>query len=255
MTAPESQVDTPAEAQPKKTSIIKPVIVIGLVAVAVAGWAGYVWATGTEDGFDFRRFAMLGEEKPLVIYPVRGEVYFNGEAVDDGHIEAVPKINQGADRLFAPIKPDGSFAFYTDIGGRLNSGLPEGEYKLLLIVVHPSPPLTQPGPKLPDEYYEAETTPISITVTSDPAKNHFVIKETGEIQPNPYADRMAGGGGGGFRRPSSNDETEPPADDAKEKTANEANEKASDEVNEKASDAETGDDKAKSNDASDKSDE
>lgn len=243
MTAQESQVDKPAEGQPKKTSIVKPVI--GLVVVAVAGWAGYVWATGVEDGFDFRRFAMLGEEKPLELVATDGEVYFNGKAVNDGHIEAVPKNDTGADRLFAPIKSGGSFKFYTDIGGRLNTGLPEGEYKLLLKVLHPSPPLTQPGRKFPDEYYAAETTPLSVTVTSDPAKNHFVIKETGEIQPNPHAAQMAAGGGG-FSR-SADDETEPPADDATEKS--------SDEANKKTPDAAIGDVEAKSNDASDKGDE
>lgn len=233
MTEPESQIDPPAEAQPKKTSVIKPII--GLVVVAVAGWAGYVWATGIEDGFDFRRFAMLGDEAPLVIYPVRGEVYFNNEPVDEGHLEAVPKIDSGADRLFAPIKPDGSFSFYSDINSRLNTGLPEGEYKLLLMVVHPSPPLTQPAQKFPEKYYNSATTPISITVTSDPAKNHFVIKETGEIQPNPYAEQMAARGGGG----SSDDEAEEKSDGEKDKAPD---------------DGSGQDDEEKSKDASDKGD-
>lgn len=242
MTAPESHVDQTAEGQAKKTSVVKPVI--GLVAVAIAGWASYVWATGVEDGFDFRRFAMLGEKKPLELFAADGEVYFNGKAVDVGHVEAVPQSDPGADRLFAPIKPGGSFKFYTDVGGRLNTGLPAGEYKLLLKVMHPSPPLTQPGRKFPDEYYMAETTPLTITVTTDPTKNHFVIKKTGEIQPNPHAAAMAAGGGGWLNR-SADDEKEPPADDKKEKVSNEANEKVLD--------AETEDEETISNDASDTS--
>ena len=241
MTSPESQDDKPVEGQPKKTSIAKPII--GLFVIAIVGWAGYVWATGIKDGFDFRRFALLGEQKPLELFATDGELYFNGKAIDDGYIEAVPQNDLGVDRLFAPIKAGGSFAFYTDVGGRLNTGLPAGDYKLLLVVLHPSPPLTQPGRKFPDEYYTAETSPVSITVTTDPAKNHFVIKETGEIQPNPNADRMAGGGGG-FRR-SANDETEPPADDETKKPSDEANAPA----------AETADDGGKSNGASDKGDE
>lgn len=158
-------------------------VLLLLVAFSVLGWAGYVWWTG-EGEFDFRRFAFLGEEQTK-LYEAKGKILFNGEPLDHGHIEAraVNPDGKRPDRLIAPIKEDGTFEFYTDFGGSLKRGLPEGTYKLLLKVYHPTRPLEVPQPLLPSEYYEESRTPITIAVTSNPEQNEFLLEREGTFQP------------------------------------------------------------------------
>lgn len=177
---PTTSVSAPEPGQAKIPFLAAGVVLI--FALVVGAWAAYVWVTGP-DGFDVRRFAFLGPQE-FEFVQVNGQVFFNGDLVIEGHLEAVPQADIGdPDRIIAPIKSDGTFQFFTDYGGKLNDGIPAGEYKLLLQVFHPSPGLGAPSPKLPAEYYDVQKTPMSMTVKKD-GENHFIFKETGEIQPD-----------------------------------------------------------------------
>ncbi|MEO2036239.1 MAG: hypothetical protein ABGZ35_29550 [Planctomycetaceae bacterium] len=154
-----------------------------MIPVCVSAWACYVWVTG-ENEFDFRRFALLGPQS-VEFHAVNGEVFFNDEPVDQGYVEAVPVANDHhLTRVIGPINKDGTFELYTEAGGQLTKGVPPGKYKLLLMVSHPSPGMGAPSPMLPPQYYDATRTPLSVIVTSDPARNHIVIKEQGELLPD-----------------------------------------------------------------------
>lgn len=196
MTEAHSQSNLPEETStPREQGGFPVLMLILLVLVTVLGWGCYVWATGEGD-FDFRRFAFLGQEQ-IKIYAAQGQVFFNGEPLTDGHVEAHPVNRENVpDRIIGPLKSDGTFEFYTDFNGTLSEGLPEGEYKLLLIVYHPTRPLETPSPILPDQYYDFAQTPLTIKVTADPQQNNFVFEETGELQPR------GGSSGGGSRRGS-----------------------------------------------------
>jgi len=174
-----SSAETPSV---KEGSSIVSIAVLSLLA-GVTAWACYVWVTG-ENGFDIRRFAMVGERQ-IDFYAVDGEVFFNDEAVRVGHVAAVPVVDRyGLTRVIAPITDDGTFEFYTEVDGKLTKGVPAGEYKLLLMVTHPSPGLGAPSPMMPPEYYDPGRTPLSMAVTSDQDQNHITIKEHGELLPN-----------------------------------------------------------------------
>lgn len=153
------------------------------ILAGVTAWACYVWVTG-EDGFDIRRFAMVGERQ-IDFYDVDGEVFFNDEPVRVGHVAAVPVVDKyGLTRVIGPMNDRGTFEFYTEVDGKLTKGVPTGEYKLLLMVSHPSPGMGAPSPMLPPQYYDPARTPISMSVTSDVAGNHITIKEHGELLPD-----------------------------------------------------------------------
>jgi hypothetical protein len=183
--------------------------IVGVIALSLLGWGCFVWATGT-DGFDFRRFALLGEKKEEVV-PFRGKVLFNGKPIDHGHLEAysVDKSRGTVDRIIAPIKEDGTFEFFTDIKGTLSVGVPVGDYKVLLKVYYPVSGFADPDPMLPPEFYDVQKTPIVISVTSDPKQIDVVLEGTGEIVPQPAAAGNAAAGQRGNRRNAQNDDVPP----------------------------------------------
>ena len=172
-----------AETPPIKEGTSPVRMAVLCTMAGVSAWACYVWGTG-ENGFDIRRFAMVGERQ-INFYAVDGEVFYNDEPVRVGHVAAVPENDSyGLTRVIGPITDDGMFEFYAEVGGKLTKGVPVGEYKLLLMVSHPSPGLGAPSPMLPPQYYDSARTPLSMKVTSDQAKQHIVIKEQGDLLPD-----------------------------------------------------------------------
>ena len=215
-TEPDAQSSSAETPSVKEGSSPVSIAVLCILA-GVTAWACYVWVTG-EDGFDIRRFAMVGERQ-IDFYDVDGEVFFNDESVRVGHVAAVPVVDRyGLTRVIGPITDRGTFEFYTEVDGRLTKGVPVGEYKLLLMVSHPSPGLGAPSPMLPPQYYDPARTPLSMTVTSDPDGNHITIKEHGELLPDVAGQNARS-------RPDEERETEAPAEagDASEDPADTPN--------------------------------
>jgi len=174
-----SSAETPSV---KEGASLVSVAVLCILA-GVTAWACYVWVTG-ENGFDIRRFAMVGERQ-IEFHAVDGDVFFNDEPVRVGHVAAVSVVDRyGLTRVIGPITDNGTFEFYTEVDGKLTKGVPVGEYKLLLMVSHPSPGLGAPSPMLPPQYYDPARTPLSMAVTSDPDGKHITIKEHGELLPD-----------------------------------------------------------------------
>jgi hypothetical protein len=181
-TEPDAQSSSPVTPPTKEGTSPVSIAVLCILA-GVSAWACYVWVTG-ENGFDIRRFAMVGERQ-IDFHAVDGEVFFNDESVTVGHVEAVPVDDRySLTRVIAPITDSGAFEFYTEVDGKLTKGVPAGEYKLLLMVSHPSPGLGAPSPMLPPQYYDPARTPLSMAVTSDQDKKHITIKEQGELLPD-----------------------------------------------------------------------
>ena len=167
-----------------KRGVFAPVAaIVLLLAAGVSVWACYVWIT-SEGDFDFRRFSLQGQQK-IEFYPVTGEVWFNGELIRHGHVEAHP-VSKGysPERVLGAIREDGTFELYSDYRGGLVLGAAAGEYKLLLMVHHPATGFGYPAKLLPTKYYDVAETPITIRVSPGPDKNHIVVKESGELNPN-----------------------------------------------------------------------
>lgn len=174
-----------------KSGVFVPVV-IAMVIAAIAIRIGYVWITNP-DGFDLRTIAFLGV-RDVPFHEVNGEIFFNDEKIRHGHLEAVPvRDDYRLSRAIAPVREDGTFSFVCDIGGTLHTGLPEGDYRVLLHVNYPATGFGYPDPMLPAKYYDPNQTPVKLAVTKESSGQAFVIRESGEIQEQP------GGRGGGPR--------------------------------------------------------
>jgi hypothetical protein len=122
---------------------------------------------------------------PGQTYPADGEVRFNGKPVVVGYLDWRPlKKSNAPTRIIAPIDTSGKFDVWSEIDSRLVKGAPAGDYKVLLVLQHPPPGLGAPAPMLEPKYYDEASTPIKLTISSDPSKNHFVVDETGELLPD-----------------------------------------------------------------------
>jgi hypothetical protein len=155
-----------------------------LLVIAAGAWGAYVYVNSAK-GFSWRAFFLLGEKKRQLV-AATGEVYFNGKPMDAGTVDAYPIDPESGNKpAIGPIDPDGRFKLYTNIGG-MTPGAGIGTYRLVLNISYPlQSGQLAPDRRLPEKYYKSESTPVTITVTADPAKNHFVIKEEGEEQPPP----------------------------------------------------------------------
>lgn len=189
---PEQSPDSTSSDTASSKGAVLGVIALLLVA-AVAVWAAYIYITG-KDGFSWRRFAFQEEKQPILV-PATGQLFFNGKPMDNGDIRAYPvDAEAGGKMALAAIGPDGKFELMTDVDGLKPGALP-GTYKLVLNVIYPNQPgQLAPTRRLPDKYYSASTTPVTITVTDDQEKNYFPIREEGEEAPPP------GGRGGGRKK-------------------------------------------------------
>jgi hypothetical protein len=158
--------------------------VILLLFIVAGAWGAFVYINGTK-GFSWRAFFLLGEKKRQLV-AATGEVYFNGKPMDAGTVDAYPVDPESGNKpAIGPIDPEGRFELYTNIDG-MTPGAGAGTYRLVLNISYPlQSGQLAPDRRLPEKYYDSATTPVTITVTPDAAKNHFIIKEEGEEQPPP----------------------------------------------------------------------
>ncbi len=157
-------------------------LLFALIAILIMGRAVFVWVSGDGE-WTFRRFAFL-DKKQISLYEAAGKVLINGEPLNTGHVEFHPANKNGPipDRIIGVIKEGGTFEIYTDFGTGLKKGAPQGEYKVLLVALKPAQGMGPPEKLLPVDYYDESLTPITVTVTSDPGKNHFLIKESADLK-------------------------------------------------------------------------
>lgn len=192
LAAPGTNDPTATEPTPSRGGVYGFIALLLVGAVIV--WAAYVFITGT-DGFNWKRFTFRDRSTPLVT--ATGELYFNDEPLNEGVVEAY-LIEPTERRLTMGSIKDGKFKLTTDVNGLFVEGAVVGTYKIVVNVNHPFRAGQQaPDRMLPEEYYNQETTPVTIEVTSDPETNHFVLKLKGQLRPRPS------GRGARKKRPSS----------------------------------------------------
>lgn len=150
-----------------------------VVIVAVIGGGGYAL------------FSYLTTD-PGKLYEATGEVTWNGEPVTIG---AVMTLHESDPYLSAlgPLDENGHFTLLTN----MEPGAAIGRHKLIVASYGDGMP---PPPLVPAHYASYDDTPLYIDVTSDPQKNHFIIRLEGELQER--------------RRPGPPDDAASEADDA-----------------------------------------
>lgn len=127
---------------------------------------------------------------PPAKYPFRGQVLFNGQPVTTGAVMTQLKGNP-LDIAIGPLDAEGRFELTSD-------GIKQVSKGTHLVSVSSMAPGMPPRPLVPDKYLTHRTSPLRITVTSDPAANEVVLELEGELTaPAPLAGPPGGGGPGG----------------------------------------------------------
>jgi nitrate reductase NapE component len=131
-------------------------------------------------------FAMQIFSGPPAKYAFRGQVLYNGQPVTTGAVMTQLQGNP-IDIALGPLDEDGRF----ELSSNGEPGISEGVHKLAVSSMASGMP---PRPLVPSEYLEIRTTPLQITVTSDPAANTIVLELEGELSnPAPLAGPPGGG--------------------------------------------------------------
>ncbi len=127
---------------------------------------------------------------PPAKYPFRGQVLFNGQPVTVGAVMTQLEGNP-LDLAIGALDADGRFVLTSDGQERVSEGTH-------LVSVSSMASGMPPRPLVPDRYLNHRTSPLRITVTSDPAANEIVFELEGELTaPAPLAGPPGAAGGGG----------------------------------------------------------
>lgn len=169
-------------------SIVR-VLVLLLLAVIVAGG---IYVT------------LFMESGPRPMYPFRGQVLLNGQPVTVGAV-----MTQCVDDEYGvgigELDSEGRFTLNTNGV----DGVTEGTHRVAVSSMAPGIP---PRPLVPNKYLNQNTTPLTIVVTSDPAKNNIVLELEGEVEAPPAMQGPPGGGGPGAAPAAAPGDAAPPAD-------------------------------------------
>lgn len=180
--------DSRAAAAPVAGSFsIVRVLVLLLLAVIVTGGV-YV--------------SMFMERGPRPMYPFSGQVLLNGKPVTVGAV-MTQCIDDEYGVGIGELDSEGRFTLNTNGV----DGVTEGTHRVAVSSMAPGIP---PRPLVPNKYLNQNTTPLTIVVTSDPAKNQIVLELEGEVEAPPAMQGPPGGGGPGAASPGPPDA--PPAD-------------------------------------------
>ena len=155
----------------KSTSLVRVAVVSLLLAVivSVVSWTGYVWWNSNKD-------------RPRELVEVTGRVFYKGQPVTQGSIFTEVDRN-GLFVGLSLLDKEGRFRLMTQIDGELHNGAFVGEHKVAIASYETAANLlgTPPG-LVPKRYLENNTSGLSMLVTSDPKKNVFIFRLTGELE-------------------------------------------------------------------------
>lgn len=130
---------------------------------------------------------------------VTGRVTWNGKPVTVGAV-MTRHVDYPKEAAIGAFDSEGKFEL-------LSNGQPGAAVGTHKVIVASYKTETFPIPLVPSAYLKVETTPLSIEVTRDPAKNHFELEVKGEMPSGPRERDEAGESGS---RPAE----EPPAEGA-----------------------------------------
>jgi hypothetical protein len=134
-------------------------------------------------------------------YPFNGQVLFNGKPVTTGSV-MTERVGDKFDAALGFLDSEGRFSLETNG----EPGASAGTHKVIISSMSPGFP---PRPLVPSIYVDLKSTPLTLEVTSDPAKNTIVFKLEGEL---PAAPAAPAGGPGGSGPPSGGPPSGGPAD-------------------------------------------
>ena len=163
-----SRSSAPAAAE--SFSIVR-VLILLLVAATVAGGV---------------YFAVFQERGPRPRQKFTGQVLLNGKPVTVGAV-MTQSVDDEYDVGIGELDKEGRFELNTNGV----EGATEGTHRVAVSSMAPGIP---PRPLVPNKYLAQGTTPLTITVSSDPSKNHVVLELEGEVEAPPALQGPPGGG-------------------------------------------------------------
>lgn len=163
-----SKSSAPVAAQ--SFSIVR-VLILLLVAATVAGGV---------------YFAVFQERGPRPRQKFTGQVLLNGKPVTVGAV-MTQSVDDEYDVGIGELDKEGRFELNTNGV----EGATEGTHRVAVSSMAPGIP---PRPLVPNKYLAQGTTPLTITVSSDPSKNHVVLELEGEVEAPPALQGPPGGG-------------------------------------------------------------
>jgi hypothetical protein len=186
--------DPHVEARPSAFRLGRVLLVLlpaaAIVSAGLLGW-GYL-----DLGEQVQRWML----PPLV--PVTGRVYLNGEPLGGAELFTQP-VGVRCRGGMGVADVEGRFSLRTDVDGDFLDGLYAGQHR---VIIHGKDPTVPSGPFkppliTPPDHAEFDTTPLTVQVDRDPARNEFEFRMEHKPPPRtmPKGPPPKGGPPGGGR--------------------------------------------------------
>ncbi|MCA8996320.1 MAG: hypothetical protein KDA80_05030, partial [Planctomycetaceae bacterium] len=125
---------------------------------------------------------------PATLVPASGRVTWDGQPVTIGAV-MTQHVDDPFQSAIGAFDEEGRFELMTN--GQPGAAL--GTHKVIVASYGPG---MGTSPLVPQEYLKAESSPLSITISSDPQKNVFELEVIGEAPKSPQRGGGAGPPGG-----------------------------------------------------------
>ncbi|MFQ5733164.1 MAG: hypothetical protein ACE5KM_14585 [Planctomycetaceae bacterium] len=206
-TSESSGITVAAPAPQRSASPVRVAVVFLLLAVIVAavGWTGYVWWNSKDGKVSWKSLTL--QDRPPELVEVTGQVLYKGRPVTQGSV-VTEFSRKGLFGGLSVLDKDGRFRLRTQVDGTYHDGVYVGTHTVAIFAYADSPGAGQPRGLVPKKYLMHSTSPLRMVVTSDPGKNVFTFRLTGDLE----SGGRRGAGGRGGRGPGRGGSGAPSAD-------------------------------------------
>lgn len=158
---------------------------------------------------------VLGSLARPKLVPASGQVLFQGKPLLNAQITTYPVSGRGLPAL-GWTDEEGKFTLKTDIEGNYVEGATAGEHRVTVAAYQPASGPGAPALLTPQPYAAAGTSPLRITIGSNPTDNEFQFVLEGEVPGSAQGAAQADGKTKGKRKAKSKapSAADPPTPDA-----------------------------------------
>jgi hypothetical protein len=111
---------------------------------------------------------------PLVLTPVEGQITVAGRPLSDGRVLFVPASGVGGEGR--GVVEAGRYSVTLDGAPPHKTGMPPGNYKVLVFAIKPSREMKPPEWLASQKYADAKTSPLSAEVPASEGKFDFSLE-------------------------------------------------------------------------------
>lgn len=185
MNVPEVEAGKPGSAKFRLRKVLMVVVPVAVLALVVVALAGFIDVD-----------ALLSDLSRPALAPATGQVLFQGQPLAGGQVTTQPVGGRGVSAL-GWTDDEGKFSLKTDVRGVFVDGATVGEHLVTVAAFKPAPGPGAPALLTPQQYASAGTSPLRITIRSNPADNQFQFVLEGDVPSRPQGAGQGGGKGKG----------------------------------------------------------